>query len=509
MRDLVIGIDASTSAVKGIAFNRTGHPEAEAREDYSTSNPLPGHFEQDAVDWWRALTAVTRRLTAEVDAGRIAAIAIGHQRETFTLLDPDGRPVRPAILWLDERARDQVARLSDELGRERIRDISGKPPDPTPALYALAWLREHEPDIIDRASVVVDVHAFLIHRLTGRLATAIAAADPLGLIDIAAGTWDPILVAAAGLDPRHLLELVSSGERIGALSAEAAVATGLLKGTPVIAGAGDGQMAGLGVGAVDERTGYLSLGTGIVAGLYCRKCRTSDAHRTLTSPTGQGYMVEAVLRSGMSLVDWAARMMSGGEKAEAKTLERFSNEAERVGPGAGGVMVLPYWAGVMNPYWSPQARGVVIGLSLDHGPGHVFRAVLEGLAFEQAVAVSAMEASIGRRAERFVVSGGGARSRLLMTILAAVLGRPLAKSSVADAVALGAAILAAVGSGWYPSVAEAVAGMVSAPSEEVQPDPILAATYAPMLDVYGRLFSETSRIVSDAQIAYGRVPRPQ
>src|SRR5829696_7267251 len=134
--DVVLGIDASTTAVKAIAFTRDGRELFQARAAYPLSNPLPGHFEQDPEDWWRALLAALRQVSDQVGAERIAAISIAHQRETFTLLDEEGRAVIPAILWLDERARPQVRRLSSILGREAIRDWSGKPPDPTPALYS-------------------------------------------------------------------------------------------------------------------------------------------------------------------------------------------------------------------------------------------------------------------------------------------------------------------------------------------------------------------------------------
>ena len=136
MDDVVIGIDASTTAVKAIAFTRDGAEVFQARETYPLSNPLPGHFEQDAEHWWSALLAALKQVADTVGASRVKAISIAHQRETFTLIDRKGEPLIPAILWLDERARRQVARLSAELGREAIRDWSGKPPDPTPALYA-------------------------------------------------------------------------------------------------------------------------------------------------------------------------------------------------------------------------------------------------------------------------------------------------------------------------------------------------------------------------------------
>jgi xylulokinase len=489
MDDLVLGIDASTTALKAIAFDRSGRAVAESRVAYPTATPLPGWFEQDAEDWWRALAGAVRAIVSEVGAARIRALAIGHQRETFVLLDAAGRALRPAILWLDERARAEVEILSARLGRERIRDISGKPPDPTPALYALAWLRSHEPDVLASAGLLLDVHGALAHQLTGRRATALPSADPLGLVDLAAGDWSDLLVEAAGLSRRQLPELLPAGSEIGTVTPSACVATGLSPETLVIAGGGDGQVSGLGVGALSADRAYLSLGTGVVTGMASPEYRTSDAFRTLSSPVG-GFMAETVLRSGMTLVDWLVRTV-GGERPAPEAMARLAEAAAAIPPGSGGLLVVPYWAGVMNPWWDGSARGTITGLSLDHTPAHLFRATVEGIAFEQKVATDALEAALGRRASLFVACGGGTRSDLAMQVMASVLGRPLAVSPVPEAVALGAGILAATGAGWYADAAAAAAAMVAPPDRVVIPDPALAAAYAPIAGIYADLHLAT------------------
>ena len=345
----------SASPATAASSSRRGRP-------IPSSNPLPGHFEQDPEDWWRALTDALRQVAAAVGAERIAALSIAHQRESFTLLDEEGSALIPAILWLDERSRRQVDELSGRLGREQIRDWSGKPPDPTPALYALAWLEEHRPEDLRKAAAMVDTGGFLIHRLTGRLVTSLASADPLGLVDIAAGRWHPDLVAASGLQPGQLPGLVAPGSVVGEIEAEVAAAGGLSPRTLVVAGAGDGQAMGLGMGIAAEGRTYLSLGSGVVSGAYRSKVVTSDAFRTLVSPTGTGFMLETVLRSGMQLVDWIVRLTAS---PSAPALEAA---ARKVAPGSEGVLVLPYWSGVMSPYWDGAARGAIVGLSLGHAP---------------------------------------------------------------------------------------------------------------------------------------------
>ncbi|UVK38364.1 xylulose kinase [Mesorhizobium sp. AR10] len=488
MNDVVIGIDASTTAVKAIAFTRDGEELFQARETYPLSNPRPGHFEQDAEHWWTALLGALRQVTEAVGASRVAAISIAHQRETFTLIDDAGKPLIPAILWLDERARPQVARLSAELGREAIRDWSGKPPDPTPALYAIAWLAEHQPQVLAKAAALVDVHGFFVLRLTGRLVTSTASADPLGLLDVEKGIWHPELVAAAGLRPDQLPELVAPGMVCGGLSESVAGLTGLKAGTPIVVGAGDGQAMGLGMGVYGEGKTYLSLGSGVVSGCYSGTVTTSDAFRTLVSPTGSGFMLETVLRSGMQLVDWIVRT-TGSPSAAA-----LEKAAVNVAAGSEGLLVMPYWAGVMSPYWDGAARGAIVGLSLDHRPEHLFRATLEGIAFEQAIATEAMEARTGGKPAAMVAAGGGTNSALLMRIMASVLERPLSVSPVNEAAALGAAMLAASAVGWFASSAAAAEAMTAPPTRHVDPVDGLVPFYRARKAIYRDLYQATRDI---------------
>ncbi len=485
MRDLVIGIDASTTAIKAVAMRRDGTEVAQTRAAYPLSSPAPGHFEQDAEHWWTALLKALSEIAATVDPARFAGLSIAHQRETFTLIDASGTPLIPAILWLDERARPQVTRLSKGLGRDRIREWSGKPPDPTPALYALAWLNEHRSDLLRSAHAVVDVHAFLVHRLTGVLVTSTASADPLGIFSPATGNWHPELVKAAGLTEKQLPWLVAPGALCGVLTSEIARLTGLPEGLPVFAGAGDGQAAGLGMGITEPGRAYLSLGSGVVSGMFSDRYVTSNAYRTLTAPIPSGFMMETVLRSGMQLADWAVRTLNAGSAAELETL------AKAVASGAEGLMVLPYWAGVMNPYWDEAARGVIIGAALHHGPAHIFRATLEGIAFEQALATAEMEASCGVRATAFVTAGGGTNCRLLLDILATVLDRPLSISPVNEAAALGGGMLAATGAGWFASAREAGIAMRMNPAETVQPVKALKDVYRKKMAIYRDIYPAT------------------
>ena len=173
-RDLVIGIDSSTSATKAIAWDRTGAPIAEGRAAIPLSQPRPRYFEQEPEDWWRSTSLALRDVMAKVDETRIAGVAISNQRETFGIFGEHGETIRPAIVWLDERAIDQMRRFGASFGAEKIHAISGKPVDITPCLYRMIWLRENEPHLLDRAAYVAEVQGYLCFRLTGSWTTSTA-----------------------------------------------------------------------------------------------------------------------------------------------------------------------------------------------------------------------------------------------------------------------------------------------------------------------------------------------
>src|SRR3954452_22471469 len=218
----VIGIDSSTTATKAVVWNRAGRAVADGRAEFSLALPRPGWHEQDAEDWWRSTVTAVRRALQSVDAADVDAIGLTHQRETFACLDEDGHAVRPAIVWMDVRATREV----EQLGSDDVHRLTGKPADTTPALYKLLWLREHEAETFDRTRRVVDVHAFLVHRLTGTWRTTTACADPLGLVDMQALDWSDDLLARVGLIREHMPALSAPGEVIGELSATAAAEVG-------------------------------------------------------------------------------------------------------------------------------------------------------------------------------------------------------------------------------------------------------------------------------------------
>lgn len=459
--EVVVGIDSSTTATKAIAWDTNGKYIAGGISPIRLFSPQPNYYEQDPDDWWRSLVESLKELTRQIDKNRIASLAISNQRETFVGLDKDGKPVRPAITWLDERCKSQVDKFAEEAGEDRIHLITGKPKDYAPVVYRLAWMKEEENDLYHKVSGFCDVHAYLVKKLTGQFKTSWASADPLGIFDLERKIWSPEILRQLGITAGHLPDTFPPATVLGQVTGEAADATGLRIGTPVIAGGGDGQAAGTGVNALIARRAYLNLGTAVVSGTFSKKYLTGRSFRTMICCAEEGYFCETSLRSGTFLIDWfIKKILKIDPFQKPQIYSQLAKEAQQVEPGCEGLMILPYWNAVMNPYWDRDARGCMVGFTSGHHRGHIYRAILEGIAMEQSLATEAVEETIDERIEEFALIGGGAKNKLWRQIIADTSGKKVLTMSSDEASSLGAGISAAVAAGWFPSFREAAARMV-------------------------------------------------
>ena len=485
--DLVLGIDCSTTASKAVAWDRDGVPVVEGRAPLDLQSPKPGWGEQDARQWWDATIAATQQVTGRIDAHRIAAICITHQRETFVPVDDEGNPLRNGILWLDERSRSQLAALDRQFGHHALHTLTGRPPSMTQSLPKLVWLTEHEPDVVQRAAHIVDVHAFLVHRLSGNWRTSLACADPMGLVDMRRGMWASDLIQDIGLRAEQFVPVAPPGTVIGAVSSTAAAQTGLRAGTPIVAGAGDGQAASLGAGITSSGRAFVNLGTAIAAGALSDRYLTDRAYRTCLGPIPGTFILESVLRGGTATVSWFMDYFAD-PRLQNQAFDVYEREAAALPPGADGLLLVPYWNNVMNPYWDPAATGLVIGWTTAHRRHHLYRAILDGIAFEHRLAIAGIAASTGIPLTEHVILGGGSRSPLWRQIMADVLGTPVLRARSADATNLGAGVLAAWTVGWFATPQEAAHAMTGT-TETVLPRPGESAVYDRLYhEVYVHLF---------------------
>lgn len=477
-KDLVLGLDSSTQSTKCVAWTREGDPAAEARAPHDMAMPAQGWAEQDPAQWWSALCTTVREVVEQVGADRIAGLAISNQRETSAFLDAEWNPIRPAIVWVDERGRSQLKGLAERIGAERMHRITGKPFDLTPPVSRFDWLREHEPETLANAAHVVDAQCYLLKRLSGEIATSWISADPSGVFDIEAKAWSGAICQAVGLRADQLAPAHRPGGKVGEVTAAAAAETGLEPGTPLFLAGGDGQCSGLGVNAMAEGTIYLNLGTALLIGAWTPEARISKYWRTMTSPTGEGYFCEGVQRTGAMLLNWMVDLCCGGRQ-DPGVFARMDEAAAALPLGAEGVTMSPYLSGCMDPHWDPDARAAIVGLAPNHGPAHLYRAALEALTAESARCLTAM-AEQGLNPQRIVAVGGGASNKLWMQMFADASGLPVARSRSVEASALGAGMIAAAGLGWHPSIAAAAEAM-SGEDPAVQPDPQMKAAWAALL----------------------------
>lgn len=500
---VVIGMDSSTQSTKAIAWDRSGRLVAAGNAPIPMANPRRDHFEQDPADWWRSCCGALQACLKQVDAGRVEALAIAHQRETVAFLDDAAEPIRPAILWLDERSRDNVVSLGNAVGADVIHRITGRIPDLTPTIYKLDWMRRHEPDVFRRTACFADVQCYLVRRLAGGpYRTCWLSADSFGVFDVVEKRWSPPLLEAVGLSADHLPATVPPGELLGTVHAEAARETGLPQGLPIFAAGGDGAYAGLGTDCTRTDRAYVNLGTAVVSGLWSPEYRYDRAWRTLLAAQGEGYLYENVLRTGAFLVNWFVDHFVPHGRTDPRVFERLEAAALDVPIGCDGLMIQPYWSGVMDPYWDVNARGVTFGQSGSHRPAHFYRAILEGITLDQVMRTRGMEAASGHAISHYVANGGGAGSPLWRQMLADASGKPVLVSDTVEASALGAGMTAAFGAGWFSSLAEAAHAM-SGSTKPVEPDPEAGERYNALLaiyeDAYGACASINRRLVALAR----------
>ena len=486
-RDYVIGVDCSTTSAKAVVWNSTGSAIAEARASFELVQPRPGWAEQNAEDWWAATAAAVRRVVQTVDGARIGALCVTHQRETFVCLDAQGRPLRPAMLWMDARAVEEV----DKHGTTEVHRITGKPPNPTPAWYKLLWLARNEPETLSRTGKVVDVQGFLVHRLTGQWATSWASADPLGLVDMTTFDYHDGLLAEVGLDRSRVCALHAPGDVLGVVSEDVAASLGLPKDLPVVAGAGDGQSAQLGAGTTAPGRAYLNLGTGVVSGTYSDTYSFSTAYRTLCAAVPGAYTLETFIGGGTHNLNWFVQKFSGVDPRalglDLSPEQVLETAAARLPPGAEGLLVLPYWTGALTPYWDHNARGVLMGLTGVHGKSHVYRALLEGIAYEQRLLTSGAEQVLDKPITEMVALGGGSGSAVWCQILADVLRREVHVVREPESTCLGAGMLAAAAIGLHDSI-QAAAEAMSGRAMHFSPRQPEADRYDALYDVYREIY---------------------
>jgi xylulokinase len=448
---LLLGLDIGTLGVKGVIVRRDGRVLARGRREHSISHPQPGRAEHDPErDWWEDGVAVIRALLAAAgaDPRHIAAAGVCGLTPCLALTAADGRAVRAAILYNDNRALDQLAALNAGLGLS----LTGQAITPK-----WRWLAEHEPDALARARVILSSHGYFIRRLTGQPALDYDTASIMGgIFDVARKTWDTAACERMGLEPRLLPPLYPATGFVGEVTAEAAALTGLAEGTRVIAGTGDTFPTLVGCGAVDPGDAMISFGTTGLLTLTVKPLASAAAGPHFTDagervPAGGAVLWAANVLACGELLAWyreafgRAVVPRGVELPDFATLDAA---AAGIAPGAGGLVVLPHLLGRRSPEPAPHARGVIFGLAPEHTAAHVYRGLLEAFAYAVRQGLEPVRGQV----RRVAATAGGAASPLWRQIMADVLELPLEYHPQA-AGSLGIAFLAGYAAGLLPDFA--------------------------------------------------------
>ncbi len=488
-RDLVLAIDNGTQSVRALIFDAAGTLVAKSRvplDEYRS--PHPGWHEHDVRAFWRALCQACKGLWQEDDSlqTRIAAVAVTTQRATMINVDADGEPLRAAITWLDQRKTAAVPHINK---RWRAAFALARVSSTIQYFQSEAeanWIRAHEPHIWERTHKFLLLSGYLNFRLTGSFADS--AASQVGYIPFdykhlrwaADSDWKWQAVA---VDRSMLPDLVSPSQRLGEVSAEAAYDTGLRKGTPVIAAATDKACEVLGAGCIDPHVGAISYGTTATFNVCSQRYVEPTAFIPPYPAALPGaYNVEVQIFRGYWMVRWFMEQFAIGDESELDEL------VSDVPPGSLGLVVQPYWSpGLKTP--GPHAKGAMIGFGDVHGKAHIYRALLEGLAY----ALREGRERIERRGKFHVdvlrVAGGGSQSDAAMQLTADIFGLPAQRPHVYEISGLGAAIDAAVGIGLHRDFGSAVTAMTGV-ARTFEPDPRTHQMYGELYDrVYRRMYA--------------------
>jgi len=447
---VIIAHDIGTSADKASLHDMTGQMVATATSGYAVDFGAGGRAEQDPELWWRAVVATTTELLdrSGVAPREIDAVGLSGQMMGAVFLGRDFDPVRPAVIWADQRAAAQAARLTTQISAEDSYRRTGHRMSASYSLPKVMWVQENEPEVWKQTAHVCLAKDFVVHRMTGRLLTDPSDASGTTAFTQVSGTWWPEMFEAAGVSSDLFPEVVSSTTVAGGLRPSAAAELGLAVGTPVVLGGGDGPMASVGVGSLGpEDDAYISLGSSAWLATASEQPLHDPLMRTFTfnHVVPAKYVPMATMQSAGSSLDWVTNLLRpGASHDEVSELLRGASEV-RATPES--LFFLPYLMGERSPRWSTEARGTFLGLSRHHDHRHLVRAVLEGVAFNMRACVEAFQAG-GTSINTVSVVGGGAASNLWLQIFADVLGVPVTRrSTISDANSLGCAITTLVGVG--------------------------------------------------------------
>lgn len=490
---LILAHDLGTTGNKASLFDAHGALVGSVFAGYPVAYPQPNWAEQAPDDFWQAVCQATQQLLAQsgVPSTAIAAVSFSGQMMGCIAVGRDGRPLRPCMIWADQRAQAQAEQLAQACHPREVYRRTGHRVSPAYSAPKILWLRDHQPEVYAAAVCFLQPKDYVVYRLTGEFATDYSDASGTLLFDLETRTWHQPFLDALGLDLDRLPPLYASDQIVGRVTAASAAATGLAVDTPVVIGGGDGACAGVGAGVIEPGDAYCSIGSSAWISISSMAPVLDPLERTFTFHHlhPERYCPMGTMQAAGGARDWAWRLLQG----QTPDLDAA---AAQVPPGADGILFLPYLLGERSPHWNPLARGAWLGMSMPTGAPALARAVLEGVALNLRLILDGLRSQVtGIRAMRLI--GGGSKSLLWRQILADCLQLPIHTPALqSEATVWGAAVAGGVAVGLYDWQMAAAQAYITATT---LPNPDHTAVYDELTSIFADAYSALAPI--DARLA--------
>ena len=481
----ILAYDLGTTGTKAILINAMGHIIASAFIGYETNYLHPNWVEQNPLDWRDAIRNTTQQVlaTSKILPHHIAVISFSGHMNGALIVDAKGVPLRPAIIWADQRATRQAEHITQTCGDAEIYQLTGNRVSAAYTLAKLLWIKDNEADLFAQTYKVLQPKDYAAFYLSGVFATDYSDASLTQMLDLHQRCWAAEMLISLGIPLEILPTIHPSAHVIGQVTQEAAHATGLQAGTPVVIGGGDGACATVGAGAIREGDIYTYIGSSSWVALTAKQPVLDEQQRTFNFlhldprfcvPVG-------TMQTAGGAFDWFDSLLRD-ERDEHMLYEELNLAASFVPPGGNGLIFLPYLLGERSPYWNPLARSAFIGLAMLDRRAEMARAVLEGVAFNLRIILDVL-LSQGAQVQSMRLIGGGGKSLVWRQILADVFNLPLLVVNLpAAATAMGAALAGGIGVGIFPDYS-VIRDLVPV-SEDAEPDPMTRARYDALYDIF-------------------------
>ncbi len=501
----VMGIDAGTEAIKAGIFDTSGMLITAASRNYTTHFPKPGWAEQDPNDWWVGLVGAVQDCIQQspIKPQEIVGLAAGATTCTLLPIKANGESLRRALLWMDVRATDQAQRIFRTQHAALRYSLAGVSAEwmPSKAL----WLKENEPDIYNEADYILEYADWIAYKLTGRISLNINTITQRWYYHTPSGGWPYDFYAQIGLggiEAKFPSDILRIGELVGSLSQTAALQLGLPAGIPVATGGGDAFIGLLGLGVVEPGDlGVVMGSSNVLSALSIGEVHFAGSFGSFPDAVIPNLnLVEGGQVSTGSILSWFKRnfaqdLLEQSKEQGTSVYALLDAEAEAVAVGSEGLIVLDYFQGNRTPHTDSLAKGVVLGLSLQHTRAHIFRAIMEGIAYGMK---DILDTFVRQHCEitRVIACGGATHSKLFMQIYADVIGKPIYLTRISEASLLGAAVSAAVGAGLYPTLEQAAKSMTQI-TGIYQPDMTRHEQYQFFARKYQETYQQLKGIMQD------------